>query len=43
MPAATPMPAWARALLWSQAAVGLLLFAGVLLRVFWLLGQLAAL
>ena len=40
---ATPMPGWARALLWGQVAAAVLLFAGVLLRLFWLLGQLAAL
>lgn len=40
---ATPMPGWARALLWSQVVVGLLLFASLVLRLFWLLGQLAAL
>ena len=33
----------ARALLWGQVAAGVLLLAGVLLRLFWLLGQLAAL
>lgn len=40
---ATPMPAWARAMLWGQVMVGLLLFASLVLRLFWLLGQLAAL
>ncbi|MCX7043315.1 MAG: RDD family protein [Gammaproteobacteria bacterium] len=36
-----PMPAWARALLWAQLALLVLLSAGMLLRIFWMLGQIA--
>ena len=39
----TPMPTWARALLWAQVVALGLLFAGLALRLFWLLGQLATL
>ena len=39
----TPMPAWARSLLWAQAAALGLLFVGLALRLFWLLGQLTTL
>ncbi|OGT60831.1 MAG: hypothetical protein A3E01_19830 [Gammaproteobacteria bacterium RIFCSPHIGHO2_12_FULL_63_22] len=38
-----PMPTWARALLWAQVALLLLLSTGMLLRLFWLLGQIATL
>lgn len=38
-----PMPTWARALLWAQVGLLLLLSAGLLLQIFWMLGQLATL
>jgi uncharacterized RDD family membrane protein YckC len=36
-----PMPAWARALLWAQVALLLLVSAVMVLRIFWMLGQIA--
>ena len=41
--AAGPMPAWARTLLWAQVGLLLLLSAGLMLQIFWMLGQLATL
>lgn len=41
--ASGPMPAWARALLGVQVALLLLLFLVLLVRMFWMLGQLATL
>lgn len=38
-----PMPAWARALLWAQVALLLLVSVLMLARIFWMLGQLATL
>ncbi len=38
-----PMPAWARALLWAQLALLLLVSVGMVLRIFWMLGQIATL
>ncbi len=41
--AAGPLPAWARTLLWAQLALLVLLSAGMVVRMFWLLGQLVTL
>ncbi len=38
---AGPLPVWARTALWAQAALLLLLSAAMVVRLFWLLGQLA--